>query len=299
MAAGTALGVAGTALGVAGAAAAGAAGATAIAPTPHDSRIILTPRTCREAYAYWEVDEAHKTALKQQGGNQLALRLYEVTDIDLYYQAPHSVHEFACDEEAADLHIPIPTDDRDYIAELGYITDEHRWLPLARSPHVRVPACTADDPEAASTVGLNGRDASVALGNPAATGVAAIGQPTVPDRSANRLVLVPRSATDLYAYWELPEQQKQVIQQQGERRLILRVYDITGVDLSNQPPRSVQQLECATGSNDRHISVSSYGDYIATLGYMAPENRWVSLARSTPVRIRAAGSSSSPLGDRS
>ena len=300
MAAGTALGVAGaTAAGI-GAAGIGAMGAIddpAIAPMPHDSRIILTPRTCREAYAYWEVDDAHKSMLKQQGGNQLALRLYEVTDIDLHYQAPHSVHEFACDETATDLHVPIPTDDRDYIAELGYITDEHRWLPLARSPHVRVPACTADDHETASS---NGSDrANVALDNPSVPSVATTSQPATADRSANRLILVPRSAADLYAYWELPEQQKQIMQQQGGQKLILRVYDITGVDLSNQPPRSVQQFECEVEANDRHVAVPDYGDYIATLGYMTPENRWVSLARSTPVRIRVAGGSSSSLRDRS
>ena len=314
LAAGAALGA--TAV---GATAADATGAGAIVPALHDSRIILTPRTCREAYAYWEVDAAHQTLLKQQGGTQLALRLYDVTDIDMYYQAPHSVHEFACDPEAKDLHVPIPTDDRDYIAELGYTTRDHRWLPLARSPHVRVPACTAADTDATDLFGTStdytstgydtdssGSDrfaldapsaTDVAATSIAATGVTAISQSAATDRPANRLILVPRSAADLYAYWELPEQQQQAMQQQGGRQLILRVYDITGVDLNHQPPRSVQQFECDKEAHDRHVSVPSYGDYVATLGYMTPENRWVSLARSTPVRIREAGSST-PRRDR-
>ena len=334
LAAGAALGA--TALGAAGATAADATGTGAIVPALHDSRIILTPRTCREAYAYWEVDAAHQTLLEQQGGTQLALRLYDVTDIDMYYQAPHSVHEFACDPEAKDLHVPIPTDDRDYIAELGYTTDDHRWLPLARSPHVRVPACTEADPDvdtgATDLFGSTSTDYAgtdyagtnyagteyttdsnkidrdrftldapsakdIAATSAAATGVAAISQSAATDRPANRLILVPRSAEDLYAYWELPEQQQQAMQQQGGRQLILRVYDITGVDLSHQPPRSVQQFECDKEAHDRHVSVPSYGDYVATLGYMTPENRWVSLARSTPVRIREAGSST-PRRDR-
>jgi phosphate transport system substrate-binding protein len=281
----------------AGAAAIGTAAAAAVgtAAAPHDSRIILTPRTCREAYAYWEVDAAHKTLLKQQGGNQLALRLYDATDIDLYYQAPHSLHEFTCDEEARDLHVPIPTDDRDYVAELGYTTADHRWLPLARSPHVRVPACTAAEPPRGLS---NGAATSPTATSPVATSPVTPNPAVTSDRAVNRLILVPRSAEDLYAYWELPEGLPQGAQQ-GKQQLILRVYDITGVDLSSQPPRSVQQFECNPEANDRHVSVPAYGDYIATLGYMTPEKRWVSLARSTPVRIREAGRSSGTLLDRS
>jgi phosphate transport system substrate-binding protein len=30
--------------------------------------------------------------------------------------------------------------DRDYVAELGYLTDQGDWLQLIRSLHVRVPA---------------------------------------------------------------------------------------------------------------------------------------------------------------
>jgi phosphate transport system substrate-binding protein len=34
----------------------------------------------------------------------------------------------------------VATGDRDYVAELGYTTDDHRWLRLARSVAVRVPS---------------------------------------------------------------------------------------------------------------------------------------------------------------
>jgi len=69
---------------------------------------------------------------------------------------------------------------------------------------------------------------------------------------------------------------------------VLRVYDITGVDLSDQPPRGLQQFECSETTNDRHVSVPSYGDYVATLGYLTEGGRWLSVARSSPVRIRSA-----------
>ena len=275
-----------------------------------DSRIVLTPRNCKSAYAYWEVSEAHRILLKQQGGQDLTLRLYDVTDIDAYYQTPHSTQEFACSEEAQDLHVPIPVDDRDYIAEIGYVTAEQRWLPLARSPHVRVPVCIPSDKKLSSPIETPETpetplsfDSSMDEASPIApvnvpivtsrasvTSVPVSGVPVsgVPAASESRLLLVPRSADEIYAYWEVSEERKQELRQQGGHRLVLRVYDITGVDLSDQPPKSLQQFECSETANDRHVSVPSYGDYIATLGYLTEEGRWLPVARSTPVRIRSA-----------
>lgn len=112
----------------------------------YDSRIILTPRNCRNAYAFWEVSEDHKAAVRREGGRNLVVRLHDVTDIsDMDRQKPHQTWQFAADEGAQDLHMAVARDDRDYIAELGYTTDDNTWLPLARSPHVRVPRCTQAD----------------------------------------------------------------------------------------------------------------------------------------------------------
>ncbi|MBW4657148.1 MAG: DUF4912 domain-containing protein [Drouetiella hepatica Uher 2000/2452] len=291
---------------------------SAVSSVP-DSRIVLTPRNCKSAYAYWEVPEAHKTLLKQQGGQELTLRLYDVTDIDAYYQTPHSTQEFACSEASPDLHVPIPVDDRDYIAEIGYMTAEQRWLPLARSPHVRVPVCIPSDQklssptetplsfeappvDAVAPVVLNTAPADAPLVD-APSRETAHSRESIPSRevvaadpppsnisaaSESRLLLVPRSADEIYVYWEVSEERKQELRQQGGHRLVLRIYDITGVDLSDQPPKGLQQFECSETANDRHVSVPSYGDYIATLGYLTEEGRWLPVARSTPVRIRSA-----------
>jgi phosphate transport system substrate-binding protein len=43
-------------------------------------------------------------------------------------------------EADQDKHVPIFVPDRDYVAELGYLTDQGDWLQLIRSLHVRVPA---------------------------------------------------------------------------------------------------------------------------------------------------------------
>lgn len=52
------------------------------------SRIVLLPRDPQWAYAYWDIPNDHKQYLRNQGGQQIALRLYDVTDINLDYQTP-------------------------------------------------------------------------------------------------------------------------------------------------------------------------------------------------------------------
>jgi hypothetical protein len=79
------------------------------------------------------------------GGQQLALRLYDVTDIDIEYQSPHSVQEYMCDELAREWYLPIPVSDRDYVIEIGYRCADGRWLMLARSAPVRVPPVYPSD----------------------------------------------------------------------------------------------------------------------------------------------------------
>ncbi|MGB3136964.1 MAG: substrate-binding domain-containing protein, partial [Nodosilinea sp.] len=116
--------------------------APAAAPLATTRRIILTPRTCRDAYVYWELPEAEAEALRQQSC-VLALKLHDVTDIaDVDRQAPHSMLSFDCDTVAVgDRHLPLDVDNRDYLAELGYLDPDSTWHALARSASVRVPAC--------------------------------------------------------------------------------------------------------------------------------------------------------------
>ncbi len=131
-------------------------------------RLILTPLHCRDAYAYWEVPEAAVAAARAHGGCNLQVRLYDVTDNpQLEQAAPDSVETFDCVAEAVDRHLPIAVDNRDYVAELGYLTAANHWLRLARSPAVRVPAC---DP---ATKGGVGSTIAIAAGSAAATHIAA------------------------------------------------------------------------------------------------------------------------------
>ena len=110
-----------------------------------DSRIVLMPRDPQWAYAYWDVPNLHKEELRRQGGQQLALRIYDVTDIDINSQAPHSVQEYLCDEMAREWYLPIPVSDRDYVADIGYRCADGRWLVLASSASVSIPPVYPSD----------------------------------------------------------------------------------------------------------------------------------------------------------
>ncbi|BAZ04062.1 DUF4912 domain-containing protein [Calothrix sp. NIES-3974] len=110
-----------------------------------ESRIVLMPRDPQWAYAYWDVPIEHKEELRRQGGQQLALRIYDVTDINLDHQSPHSIQEYPCDEMAREWYLPIPVSDRDYVIDIGYRCADGRWLVLARSARVHVPPVYPSD----------------------------------------------------------------------------------------------------------------------------------------------------------
>ncbi|MEO1185993.1 MAG: DUF4912 domain-containing protein, partial [Cyanobacteria bacterium J06636_27] len=110
-----------------------------------ESRVVLMPRDPQWAYAYWDVSNEHKEDLRRQGGQQLALRIYDVTDINLDNQSAHSLQEYPCDEMAREWYLPIPVSDRDYIIDIGYRCADGRWLTLARSARVHVPPVYPSD----------------------------------------------------------------------------------------------------------------------------------------------------------
>lgn len=110
-----------------------------------ESRIVLMPRDPQWAYTYWDIPNEQKEALRRQGAQQIALRLYDVTDVSLAHQSPHSIQEYPSDELAREWYLPIPVSDRDYVVDIGYRCADGRWLVLARSTPVRVPPVYPSD----------------------------------------------------------------------------------------------------------------------------------------------------------
>jgi len=109
------------------------------------SRIMLMPRDPQWCYAYWDIPNEHREELRRQGGQQLAIRLYDVTDINIEYQSPHTVQEYLCDELAREWYLPVPVSDRDYVIDIGYRCADGRWLVLARSTPIHVPPVYPSD----------------------------------------------------------------------------------------------------------------------------------------------------------
>ncbi|HAX74369.1 MAG TPA: hypothetical protein DCY88_00655, partial [Cyanobacteria bacterium UBA11372] len=110
-------------------------------PTLGDERstIVLLSSQPEWAYAYWNIPNQEKEKLQQQGITKLALRLYDVTDIDLDRQQPESIAQDDCNEDSRDAYLMIPAGDRDYMVEIGYVAESDRWIGLARSAVVRIP----------------------------------------------------------------------------------------------------------------------------------------------------------------
>lgn len=288
-----------------------------LASARHPSRIILTPRNCRDVYAYWELSEDDKKLYQAQGKKQ-ALRLYDVTDINLDSQPPHTMQQFECDyQKQCDLHLPVPVDNRDYLVELGYLNAKDEWVTLARSEHVRVPQCSPVGTPANLTDGVNApapatpTETGTAHIAAAAGAVAAAGA-AIADRSilagdrgpmptpahetehSSRIILTPRNPADVYAYWEVPDEHKAALRQQGGRHLALRLYDVTEIAGDAQEPHAMYEFACSETEQDRHLPVRvSDRDYQVEIGYTTDDGRWLPLAQSQAVRVESEKNHSS------
>ena len=106
--------------------------------SPNESYILLASRTPKWAYASWNITAADREAMQNLGGTQLVLRLYDSTDLDLSYQSAKLVQQYECEEIVNHRYVAIPNTDRDYIAEIGYVSKDKDWLLVSRSPIVRV-----------------------------------------------------------------------------------------------------------------------------------------------------------------
>lgn len=110
-----------------------------------EDRVMLLPREPQWGYVYWDISPQKQKELRLQGGKHLTIRLYDVTDINLDTQYPHNVQEFLCGDIARAWYVPIPVSDRIYVVDIGYRCEDGRWLQIARSPQVKIPAVYPSD----------------------------------------------------------------------------------------------------------------------------------------------------------
>ena len=248
----------------------------AVVPPPpiKPSRLILVPRTCREAYAYWEVPNERQREVREQGGTRQVIRLYDVTD-----NPRTTVYEtFETNRNEQDLHIPIPVDNRDYVAELGYLTgNDDQWLSIARSKPVKVPACPVVD--TIPTIPTAGYVAAAG----AVAGAVAVLPVTVPIKPS-RVILVPRNCQEAYAYWEVPIERHNELEGQGGVKKVIRLYDVT----DNSETTVYETFEISPNQQDLHIAIPvDNRDYVAELGYLTADDHWLPIAKSEPAEVPA------------
>jgi phosphate transport system substrate-binding protein len=233
------------------------------------SRVILVPRDCQNAYAYWEINEKQSAKLQENGGQALRLRLYSTSP----WQGRALVQEHECLPTEPDCQIPIALDNYDYYVELGYVTASGQWLKLATSAPVRVPACDRATPVAAGSIA-----------DSPSSQVQPIPLPQALSAPKGRMILVARGALSVYAYWEMPPHQ---FLDSPDKQLQLRLYDVTSMTTDQDNlPLSYQQFDCPLTARDMHLAIPAQGrDYVAEVGYVNAIGQWMVLARSPHTHI--------------
>jgi phosphate transport system substrate-binding protein len=290
----------------------GAAGVGAIATTvmpampaaelptaaSQNSRVVLTPRDPRHAYAYWDIAATQQAAMLKQGGQKLMLRLYDVTGINISYQKPHSVHQFECDSTAQDLHVSIGMGGRDYIADLGYVTTDGRWLQLARSAPIRTPAPTptpeklrvqpptiAKGEDTALKPEMPTQTYQQATSHPVEANRLTTSQPSSAIAPPSQLVIEPRTDQKVHVFWNVSDAERQALRAQGGRKMMLRLYDVTDQAFtSSASPIDVFECQLFESKLDVPIPIANH-QYVAELGYITNDERWLPLVHSEPSQV--------------
>ncbi|MEO1348713.1 MAG: substrate-binding domain-containing protein [Cyanobacteria bacterium J06635_15] len=104
------------------------------------SQITLAPCNTQWAYVSWTVAQKKRDVLQQQTDAQLAVRLYDVTDVGADYAQLREFQQHECYDLAREWYLAIPQLGRDYLVELGYFNADKRWQPIVHSDIVHFPS---------------------------------------------------------------------------------------------------------------------------------------------------------------
>jgi hypothetical protein len=110
------------------------------------------------------------------------------------------------------------------------------------------------------------------------------------------IALMVRDPYWLFAYWEFsPDLNDRLLNRLDEEtlrnsRLVLRVYDVTGVDAEN--PVGYHDIDVAPGARDWYINVTHVeSDYCTDIGLILPDGSFLVIARSNRVSLPPIGPS--------
>lgn len=106
----------------------------------------------------------------------------------------------------------------------------------------------------------------------------------------NYLILLVRDPRCIFAYWEFSEAQmvlvaKEFCCQWGQVPLMLRIYDLTGLNFKPEKEHSHFEISVHPLSNNYYINdVLSNHSYCADIGVMTPDGQFITLNRSNVVQ---------------
>jgi hypothetical protein len=112
----------------------------------------------------------------------------------------------------------------------------------------------------------------------------------------NAITLMVRDPYWLFTYWEFaPELRADLVKRMGEEallasRLVLRVYDVTGVDPDHA--NEYRDIDVAPGARNWYINVMRVErEYCVDVGLITPDGSFVVIARSNRVTLPPVGPS--------
>ncbi len=104
-----------------------------------DEKLVVLVRDPFWIHAYWDITPKSIDRMHAQGGQRMALRVYDVTDLVFDGQNAHTWFEIPAAEYVRNWNIQLPSDGRNYVVELGWVTQEGRFIQALRSNTVDVP----------------------------------------------------------------------------------------------------------------------------------------------------------------
>ncbi|MNX66280.1 hypothetical protein D3C86_973690 [compost metagenome] len=97
-------------------------------------RAVLMVRDPFWVHAYWDLDAESVARAKLEGGAQLTLRVHDVTDLIFNGTNSHYHFDVAMPFDFQRVwYFNVPNDGRTYLAEVGYLRADGRFIALARS----------------------------------------------------------------------------------------------------------------------------------------------------------------------
>jgi uncharacterized protein len=107
-----------------------------------DNRIVLMVRDPHWLYAYWEINEGRRNEIRQQLGESVFSRSRIFLRV---YDAGNMKHHDIEVGGARNWYVRVPAPNRTYFAEVGFLTEDGRFIAACRSNSVTTPLDTMSD----------------------------------------------------------------------------------------------------------------------------------------------------------